>query len=259
MAILKIEYYSEVLGMNRPVNVIYPEAAKTGVKDAKDIPVIYLLHGMSGNENAWLNRSGIDRLVRKTNVALVMPSTDLGWYSNTKYGMNYFDAIAQELPRVIHNFFPSLSTKREKNFIVGLSMGGYGAFKLALLTDKFSCAASLSGALSFDFQEDLIFEENENYWSGIFGSKTEFDLSETNNLQNLARNSKERPKLYAWCGAQDFLFEVNNVVTKELKNLGYDITYEISEGIHDWYYWTQKIDRILDWLPIDYQREERKI
>jgi putative tributyrin esterase len=255
MALLKIEYYSEVLGMNRPVNVLYPEASKTGVENATDIPVLYLLHGMSGNENSWLNRSGIDRLVRASNLAVVMPSTDLGFYTNTKYGMNYFDAIALELPKVIHNFFPNLSTKREKTFIAGLSMGGYGAVKLGLATDHFSYVASLSGALDFERVAQEVAQKPE-YWHGIFGSMEEFENSD-NNLLVLAKQTLQRPKIYAWCGEQDFLFEGNNQMAVELKKLGFDITYETSAGKHDWYYWTQKIDRILDWLPIDYKREER--
>ena len=106
MAILKINYFSEILGIVRDVNVIYPEAVKNPDKDVPltDIPVLYLLHGMSGNQDTWLNRSGIDRLIRNTNLAIVMPSTDLAWYSNTTYGARYFDAIVEELPNVIHNF-----------------------------------------------------------------------------------------------------------------------------------------------------------
>ena len=126
MAILKINYFSEVLGMVRDVSVIYPEAVKNPDKDVEmtDIPVLYLLHGMSGNQDTWLNRSGIDRLIRQTNLAIVMPSTDLAWYTNTTYGARYYDAIVDELPKVLQNFLPNLSTKREKNFIAGLSMGG---------------------------------------------------------------------------------------------------------------------------------------
>lgn len=152
MALLKIDYYSEILGMVRTVNVLYPESRKNPDKDVPttDIPVLYLLHGMSGNQDSWLNRSGIERLVRNTNLAVVMPSTDLAWYTNTTYGARYYDAIVDELPEVLHNFLPNLSTKREKNFIAGLSMGGYGAFKIALASNKFSYAASLSGAISFE-------------------------------------------------------------------------------------------------------------
>ena len=164
MAVINIEYYSEVLGMNRKVNVIYPESSKVEDFSNTEIPVLYLLHGMSGNENSWMIRSGIERLIRHTNLAIVMPSTDLGFYVNTTYGMNYFDAIALELPKVIHNFFPNLSTKKEKNFIAGLSMGGYGAYRLALGTDHFSYAASLSGVLTFDGMEEN-FKENPAYRS----------------------------------------------------------------------------------------------
>ncbi|MDR2975695.1 MAG: esterase family protein [Streptococcaceae bacterium] len=257
MAVIKIEYYSEVLGMNRLVNVIYPERSKVDNYTGEDIPVLYLLHGMSGNENSWLNRSGIDRLVRHTNLAVVMPSTDLGFYTNTKYGMNYFDAIAEELPRVIHEFFPNLTTKREKTFAAGLSMGGYGAVKLGLTTDKFSHVASLSGALSFDGLSSEI-EKNPNYWHGIFGRTEEFEASD-NKISNLIRHSSQNPKIYIWCGAQDFLFEANKAIEAEFVAAGYDVTYETSDGIHDWYYWTQKIDSVLEWLPIDYKREDRKI
>lgn len=258
MAIFKIEYYSEVLGMNRPLNVIYPESSKVKNYEERDIPVLYLLHGMSGNENHWLSRSGIDRLVRHTNLAVVMPSTDLGFYTNTTYGMAYFDAIALELPKVIHHFFPNLSTKRERNFIAGLSMGGYGAFKLALATNQFSYAASLSGALAF---KDINIEEMGplNYWEGIFGPIDQFETSENNLLQLAKRGQALKPKLYAWCGVQDSLIGVNNYAVSELKKAGYDVCYETSDGIHDWYYWTVMIDRVLEWLPIHYQREERMI
>ncbi|WP_029692383.1 alpha/beta hydrolase, partial [Streptococcus agalactiae] len=157
MAFFNIEYHSKVLGTERQVNVIYPDAFE--ISDDKiddcDIPVLYLLHGMGGNENSWQKRTNIERLLRHTNLIVVMPSTDLAWYTNTKYGLDYFDAIAIELPKVLKRFFPNMSDKREKNFIAGLSMGGYGAYKIALLTNRFSHAASLSGALSFDF--DLLF------------------------------------------------------------------------------------------------------
>ena len=155
--------------MVRDVSVIYPEAVKNPDKDVEmtDIPVLYLLHGMSGNQDTWLNRSGIDRLIRNTNLAIVMPSTDLAWYTNTTYGARYYDAIVDELPKVLQNFLPNLSTKREKNFIAGLSMGGYGAFKIALASNRFSYAASLSGALSFEtMPQDSL--GDLSYWERIF-------------------------------------------------------------------------------------------
>ncbi|MDR0199407.1 MAG: esterase family protein [Streptococcaceae bacterium] len=258
MAILDIEYYSEVLEIVRPLKVIYPEPSKIENYKGVDIPVLYLLHGMSGNQNSWLVRTGIDRLVRQTELAVVMPATDDAWYTNTTYGQRYFDAVALELPQVLHNFFPNLSTKREKNFVAGLSMGGYGAFKLALGTAHFSYAASLSGALYFT--NDLFKEHaaaRPDYWRGIFGDLDHFEEN-PNQLLNIAKmQSGEKPKLYAWCGLEDDLCAGNDFIARELPKFGYDLTYETAHGRHEWYYWAKQLERVFAWLPIDWKKEER--
>ena len=137
MAVMKIEYYSQVLDMEWGVNVLYPDANRVEEPDCKDIPVLYLLHGMSGNHNSWLKRTNVERLLRGTNLIVVMPNTSNGWYTNTQYGFDYYTALAEELPQVLKRFFPNMTSKREKTFIAGLSMGGYGCFKLALATNRF--------------------------------------------------------------------------------------------------------------------------
>lgn len=58
-------------------------------------------------------------------------------------------------------------------------------------------------------------------------------------------------------GNKIFFFPGNEYATAELKKLGFDITYESSDGVHEWYYWTQKIESVLKWLPINYKQEER--
>ncbi|MFX3887020.1 esterase family protein, partial [Streptococcus suis] len=77
------------------------------------------------------------------NLIVFMVNTDKAWYTNTTYCMNYYDAIAIELPQILKRFFPNMSYKREKNLIAGLSMGGYGTFKIDMMTNRFSHAASL--------------------------------------------------------------------------------------------------------------------
>lgn len=52
MAVMKIEYYSQVLDMEWGVNVLYPDANRVEEPECEDIPVLYLLHGMSGNHNS---------------------------------------------------------------------------------------------------------------------------------------------------------------------------------------------------------------
>lgn len=261
MAFFKIEYNSKVLGMERQVNVIYPDASELTAAevDDNDIPVLYLLHGMGGNENSWQKRTNIERLLRHTNLIVVMPSTDLGWYTNTASGLPYYDAIAIELPRVLKRFFPNMTNKREKTFIAGLSMGGYGAYKIALSTDKFSHAASFSGALAMgmDGQDPAaVVGESVAYWQGVFGDLSK-NVARQHALSTLAESSDKKTKFYAWCGYEDFLYQANEFAIKELKALGLDITYCNDRGKHEWYYWNQQLESLLEWLPINYFKEER--
>ena len=67
--------------------------------------------------------------------------------------------------------------------------------------------------------------------------------------KELKDSNKELPKMYVWCGTEDFLYEDNEVAVKYLKELGYDVIYETSEGTHAWNYWDDKIQRVLEWLP----------
>ncbi|HHJ9671144.1 TPA: alpha/beta hydrolase [Streptococcus pyogenes] len=259
MASIAIEYHSVVLGMERKVNVIYPDQSGIPKKDQgdKDIPVLYLLHGMGGNENSWQKRTAIERLLRHTNLIVVMPSTDLGWYTDTAYGLNYYRALSQELPQVLAAFFPNMTQKREKTFVAGLSMGGYGAFKWALKSNRFSYAASFSGAL--DFSPETLLEGNLGelaYWQGVFGQFEDPDLDK-HYLKNMVAESDGKTKFYAWCGYEDFLFATNEKAIADFQAQGLDIDYHKGHGKHEWYYWNQQLEVLLEWLPINYQKEER--
>lgn len=255
MAVFDIEYSSAVLGQYRQVSVIYPDRDQIGEKEKDtDIPVLYLLHGMGGNHRSWLGRTNLERLVRKTNLIIVMPNTENGWYTNTAYGVDYFKAIAEELPQVMRRFFPAMTKKRSKTFIAGLSMGGYGAFKLAFLTKQFSYAGSFSGALGFN--ASLRKEADQAYWQGVFGSDEEFEISR-DNLQVAAESFDKKTKLYAWCGQEDFLFDVHQQAIADFEDLGLTIDARTAPGTHDWYYWEQQIEVFLKMLPIDYVQEER--
>ncbi|MBY5034838.1 esterase family protein [Streptococcus gallolyticus] len=258
MAVFEIEYSSAVLGQYRQVSVIYPDADQLDLAEVTDtdIPVLYLLHGMGGNHNSWRSRTNLERLVRKTNLIIVMPDTQNGWYTNTKYGVKYYDAVVEELPAVLKRFFPNMTQKREKTFIAGLSMGGYGAFKLAFLSNRFAYAGSFSGALMFDDQRLVEIENNRPYWEGIFGNIEEFDASQ-DNLLNMVEHADGKTKFYAWCGKEDFLYSANNQAVKHFEDQGLDITYRTDHGTHDWYYWEKQIEIFLEMLPIHYVKEER--
>lgn len=255
MAVFDIEYSSTVLGQYRQVSVIFPDRDQIAETEKDtDVPVLYLLHGMGGNHRSWLARTHVERLVRKTNLIVVMPNTENGWYTNTHYGMRYYDAIAEELPTVLRRFFPQMTTKRDKTFIAGLSMGGYGAFKLAFLTNRFAMAGSFSGALGFD--TSLRKDEDRAYWQGVFGADEAFERSK-DNLLVAAKEFDQKTQLYAWCGKEDFLYEAHQQAITDLRESGVIIDAHTAHGTHDWYYWEQQLEVFLEMLPIDYIKEER--
>ncbi|MFC3927062.1 alpha/beta hydrolase [Streptococcus caprae] len=258
MAIMHIEYNSEALNQYRQVTVLYPDASHVTEQEAvdTDIPVLYLLHGMNGNENSWTGRTNLERLVRYTNLIVVMPNCDNGWYTNTASGLNYFDAIAIELPQVIRRFFPNMTTKREKTFIAGLSMGGYGAFKIALETNQFSWAGSFSGALVEEEEfMDLILDD-QTYWKGIFGELDPGNLKQ-HYLTTSAQKFDGQTQFYAWCGEGDFLYNASLHAVEKLRAAELDLTFTSSPGTHEWYYWEKQIEVFLEMLPIEYKKEER--
>jgi putative tributyrin esterase len=254
MALFNVSFYSNTLGMSMQMNVIYPQ--RNDVVSDKKIPVLYLLHGMSDDHSIWLRNTSIERYVSELNLAVVMPSTHLGWYTDMTHGNKYWTFISDELPKICHSFFNNLSQRREDNFVTGLSMGGYGAVKMGLgASNRFGAVASLSGALDVS----AICLENQHteekpFWTNIFGDALSVSGSD-NDLLALASNlklSKEPlPKVYIWCGTEDFLYAQNVTMKEHLESLDYDLTYEESAGDHQWYYWDEQIQRVLQWLPLE--------
>jgi S-formylglutathione hydrolase FrmB len=130
-----------------------------GVRSEGKYPVLYLLHGLSDDYTIWQRRTSIERYVADMEIAVVMPDADTSFYSDMVHGRKYWTFLSEELPEIVHDFFPNISEKREDTFVAGLSMGGYGAYKLALGTDRFAAAASLSGAVDLPIELDGIDNE----------------------------------------------------------------------------------------------------
>lgn len=257
MALFHVDFFSDVLGMCVNMDVILPQKAvaqigmKSNRKEGK-IPTLYLLHGMSDDHTIWQRRTSIERYVSEMGIAVVMPTTHLGYYTNTQYGYRYFDYIAKELPQICHSFFADLSDKREETFAAGLSMGGYGALKLGFAaSETFGAVASLSGKLDITNITDE--EAQSPLYRGIFGEFEQLKESD-NNLFTLAdrlKNSqKPLPEIFICCGTEDFLYSENIKMKEHLLKLNIPFTFEDSPGDHEWSYWDKQIQRVLEWLPL---------
>ncbi|MFC4770717.1 alpha/beta hydrolase [Enterococcus hermanniensis] len=257
MAFLQVNVYSNVLQMEVAMNVILPQTTHkkigtetVGITD--DIPVLYLLHGMGGNHSVWERRTSIERYVAEYQMAVVMPSTDLAFYTDTTYDMNYWTFVAEELPELVHELFPQITQKREKTFAAGLSMGGYGALKLGLAkSENFAAVASLSGAVVLADIKSLLLVRNEAYWQGIFGPLDQLQGSENDPLyllEELVKSGKETPRFFLACGTEDDLYPASQYMAHKLEQNKLDVTFEEGPGKHDWIFWDAWIQRVLEWL-----------
>jgi len=263
MALMHIHFFSDVLGMSMSMDVMIPQetTGQTGMegKGRNALKTLYLLHGMSDDHTIWQRRTSIERYVSGLPLAVVMPTTHLGWYTDMKHGLNYWTFISKELPAICRAFFPQMSVRREDTFAAGLSMGGYGALKCGLLApETFGACASLSGAVHMAElgtrrdTNDPSFIRSIPVFYNAFGPFESIKGSDNDLLAVAERltDKAKRPRVYMWCGTEDFLIEPNRRVRDHLVKLGYDITYEESPGDHQWKYWDEKIQRVLEWLDI---------
>jgi S-formylglutathione hydrolase FrmB len=167
MILSTVSLHSQSLGKKTEVNVLLP--ANSGAR--KPFRVLWLLHGMGDDHSGWLRQSLIENLGEQYNMGLVMPNGDLGFYVDMAFGGDYCTWIARELPEKLTALFP-LSSRPEDNFIAGISMGGYGAFYIAMNNpEKFNTAASLSGPMRIDWINAILTDRKlaETHASGNGG------------------------------------------------------------------------------------------
>jgi len=256
MALLHVDYHSNTLGMASQMDVILPqrpldkERSDLANESGETYPVLYLLHGMSDDHTIWQRRTSIERYATDHNLAVVMPEGHISWYSDMYHGHQYATFLTEELPAIVHDMFPRISTKREDTFIGGNSMGGHGALKLALRAPElYSAVISLSGAL--DMRKGLGDRRPVEFWENILGPLDKFEGGPNDiyaQAEIVAKSGKPLPRIYMWCGTEDFLYGQNITMRDRLNELGYDLVYKECSGNHGWVWWDQHIPDALNWL-----------
>ncbi len=255
MARIQCDFYSDALGTSVTINVLLPQPAPEQRTPPRRYPVLWLLHGLLDDHTTWLRQTSLERYVDGLQLAVVMPAGGRSFYTDMAHGYRYWTYVSEELPELARAWFP-LSAAREENFVAGLSMGGYGAFKLALRhPERYAAAASLSGALrSFDHEAEA---GATPAWvaelTDVFGDLAHFPSSEDNVYylaQQLAGSGAPSPMLYQCCGVDDFLYDDNLLFKAHAESLGLPLTYAEGPGEHNWAYWDQQIQQVLTWLPL---------
>jgi len=256
MILNEVNFFPETLGLRSTMYVLLPQRTLADMKGkrAPKYRTLYLLHGHSDDHTAWMRWSSIEKYIEGLNLAVVMPAVHLSFYNDMAYGGKYWQFISEEVPAAVRDMFP-LSSKREDNFVAGLSMGGYGAFKMALThPDRFAAAASLSGALDIWAVVNPRSDRNNEVWLAamrtVFGDLSKVPGSK-HDLIALARKVAKgsvQPRLYQCCGTEDILHPDNIRFRDAIRKLPLDLTYEEGPGEHVWGYWDKMIQNVLAWM-----------
>jgi putative tributyrin esterase len=249
VAILSCDFYSEALQVGTSMTVVLPQqtASQIGVAGSGSSgppPLLYLLHGLSDDHTAWHRYTAIGRYAEAAGLAVVMPAAGRSVYANEAHGHRYWDFVSEELPAVVRSFF-QVSEQPEDTFVAGLSMGGYGALKLALThPDRFAAAASLSGGL--DQRNLMQAPHRAELMDRVFGGS----VGDEDDVFTLLRNASDVPPLYLSCGTEDPLLPGTRRFAAEATAAGVDVTRDLRPGTHEWSLWDDVIEDVIAWLPI---------
>jgi putative tributyrin esterase len=244
VALAEIAFYSKSIGLSSRLMAVLPDSGNG------PFPVFYLLHGLSDDCTTWLRRTSLERYLYGVPMIVVMPDTGRGWYTNAAQapGRAYEDHLMLDVIPQVERIFPA-KQRREGRVIGGLSMGGYGAVKLALkFPDVFCAATSHSGPLMMPLHKPETrppeYHHMKPEFEAIFG--LDWRGSE-NDPVALAEKcpAPGRPALRVDCGKKDFLLEQNREFHTHLKAIGYPHEYAEFDGEHNWAYWDAHIQEAL--------------
>jgi putative tributyrin esterase len=228
-----------------PYRVVLP--AKNG--PGQKLPVVYLLHGGGGGFRDWTNDSDVARFA-ESGLLLVMPEGASSYYTNSveQPQDRYEDYIVHDLIADVEHRFP-VATGRSNRAIVGVSMGGFGAVKLALRhPGLFVFVAGLSSAIDVPRRAFTVRRlQQSRHYSAIFGpvgSQTRRDNDPFMLIRTV--DPEVTPYLFLTCGEQEGLLPANREFAALLAQRHFSYEFHTVAGGHNWNQWNA-------WLPQMFQ------
>jgi predicted peptidase len=162
-----VTFRSAALNRDMQYRVVSPASENP----ARKLPVVFLLHGGGGGFRDWTNYSDVARFA-ESGLIFVMPEGAYSYYTNAVDPPQdrYEDYIVGDLISDVEKRFPA-AADRSKRAIVGVSMGGFGAVKLALRhPDLFAFAGGISSAIDVPQRRFSIHRlQQSRHFDAIFG------------------------------------------------------------------------------------------
>jgi S-formylglutathione hydrolase FrmB len=251
--ILRGDVASDMLAAHTGLNMVIPDRAEGPFR------VCYLLHGLHGNQDTWLDNTMLPVFAKEYGAVFVMPGGGRSFYRDMRYGHRYFSYITEELPALCGRIL-NISSAREDTAIMGCSMGGYGSLTAALsLPERFGFCGAISSAFLFPTEALRGVRSRSEAWirqqapemvrlyedfKCIFGE--ELEPGPRDDPAELVRRLSEgpqKPVIYAACGEGDEFFAENLRFKGELEKYRFDFTWEAWPGLHDWVFFNEALQR----------------
>jgi S-formylglutathione hydrolase FrmB len=236
---------SKLMAREMPYRVILPDDYSASA--SRRYPVVYLLHGLTGHFDNWVDKTKLVEYSKTIGFILVTPEGNDGWYTDSVSSPTekYESYIIKELiPEIDRNW--RTVADRDHRAIAGLSMGGYGSIKFGLkYPEMFSLVGSFSGALgAADFSAANAGNIGKSI-DVIYGP-LDSETRKANDIFGIARSlTPERiavlPFFYLDCGTEDFLIKNNRDFVTILNEKKVPHEYRELPGKHDWTFWNSQV------------------
>lgn len=233
-----IQVFSPSMKKSIKTCVITPDDYK---KSNKKFPVVYLLHGYSGNYGSWAK--DFKDLARQVDqygfIVIGVDGNFSSWYFDSPIDptFKYETYVIKELVPFVDKNYKTIAS-REGRAISGLSMGGHGALYLSFRhQDVFGAAGSMSGGVDI-----RPFPENWDIKKRL-GTLTEFPENwEKNTVTNMLELVKDNKlKMIIDCGVDDFFMDVNRELHNKMLALKINHDYIERPGKHNIEYWENSL------------------
>jgi putative tributyrin esterase len=235
-----VTFQCAALGRSMEYRVILPR----NLSDGQRLPVVYLLHGGGGEFRNWSNYTDVAQYADK-GLILVMPEGDESYYTNAadRPKDRYEDYIATDLIANVESQFP-VAVGRANRAIIGVSMCGFGAVKLALKhPELYGFAGGISSALDVPARPFSIRRYGQwRHHRSIFGP-WKGQVQQANDPFVLARGADPArvPYLFLTCGDKEGLLPTNRNFAALLETRHFHYEFHVVKGAHNWNQWKEQL------------------
>lgn len=262
-AVVRDSIKSDTLGAVRYYTIYLPDGFYRETNH--HYPVLYLLHGFTDDDRAWQDKGQMDRVADELiasgeiqPMVIIMPNaggpdTKNIWngYFNMP-GWAYEDFFYQELLPAVEKKYRA-GGSREQRAVAGLSMGGGGSVGYALgHPNMFSSCYAMSAWLTAQARPDAPLDDKVAQVTNAVAKHNPFD--KLNHASEEELSVLRQVKFFIDCGDDDFLFEQNINLYKELRMKRFNAQLRVRDGGHTWEYWHNALRLCLPFVSRNFSK-----